>query len=132
MTEAREERSSSWYSVLSTDLTAHMFEHLDADEHVEGVLPVGGNVAVVHEVHTDASDEALFSDPLLRKCLLLDGERECVDLAAYDAATCVRELLVRSGGRNAVGTDADMEARDAPLSRALPIRRQTRGVGRQV
>ena len=109
-----------------------MFEHLDADERVEGVLPVGGDVAVVHEVHADAPDEASFSDPLLREGLLLDGERECVDLAAYDAATCVQELLMRSGGRNAVGTDADMEARDAPLSRALPIRRQTRGVGRQV
>ena len=84
----------SQYSGLSTDLAAHMFEHLDADERVEGVLPVGGDVAVVHEVHADAPDEAPFPDPLLREGLLLDGERERVDLTAIRRSS----LLCGGGG----------------------------------
>ena len=70
-----------------------MFEHLGADERVERVLPVCGDVAVVHEVHANAALKTSFSDPLLRECLLLDREREC---QPYDAGACVQELLVRT------------------------------------
>ena len=106
-----------------------MFEHLDADVRVEGVLPVGRNVAVVHEVHTDASDEALFSDPLLRECLLSDGERECVELRAIRRSSLCAGAPRENGSRHAVG--ADTEPRGAPLPRALPIRCRTQRVGRQ-
>ena len=124
----------SQYSGLRTDLAAHMFEHLDADERVERVLPVVEDVAVVHEVHANAALETSFSDSLLRDCLLLDGERECVDLTAIRRSSlCAGEGAPRENGRrNAVsGQIRKPEARDAPLSRALPIRCRTRGVGRQ-
>ena len=65
-----------------THLASDVLEHLDAEERVERVRPRGGDVAVVHEVHAHAPDEAARADALLRERLLLDGQRERVDFAA--------------------------------------------------
>lgn len=62
-------------------LCADVLEHLDADERVEGVLELGGDFAVVEEVHADAAREARRVNALLRELLLLDRERQRVDLA---------------------------------------------------
>ena len=70
-----------------------MLEHLDADKRIERVLERGGDVAVVHQVDAHAPLEARRADALLGELLLLDGQRQAVDLAAVRARRLVRRSV---------------------------------------
>ena len=76
-----------------------VLEHLDADERVEGALELGGDLAVVEEVHADAAREARRGDALLRELLLLDGERQRVDLAPERPCGLCNSALGHPPGR---------------------------------
>lgn len=105
--------------VLLVVLCADVLEHLDADERVEGALELGGDLAVVEEVDADAAREARRGDALLREFLLLDGERQRVDLAPERLCGLCESVLGHSGPVKRLAR--------VPRWRARPSRCRTRG-----
>ena len=59
-----------------------MLEHLNADEGIKGLFEFSWDIAVVHEVDSDAVLQTSCTNPLLSEGLLLDGQGECVDFTA--------------------------------------------------
>lgn len=57
-------------------------QHFDADERIECFLKLSRNLAIIHQVNSDAVLKTECFDPLFGKSLLFLGQSEGVDFAA--------------------------------------------------
>jgi hypothetical protein len=57
-------------------------QHFHTDQGIECFLELGWNFTVIHEVNSDVSLQASFSDAIFRKLLLFNGQSQSIDFAS--------------------------------------------------